>query len=37
MKKRDTFINNSPIKIYINKIENIIMFRIKKGSQTFNY
>ena len=31
MKKHDIFTDNPSIRIYVNKIENRIMFRIKKG------
>ena len=31
MKKHDTFTDNPPIRIYVNKIKYMITFRIKKG------
>ena len=31
IKKHETFINNSPIQNYVNKIENRITFKIKLG------
>ena len=31
MKKHETFTNNPPIRMYVNKIENRITFRIKVG------
>ena len=31
MEKRNTFTDNPPIRIYVNKIENRITFKIKTG------
>ena len=31
LKKNETLINNPPVKIYINKIQNRITFKIKTG------
>ena len=31
-KKHETLTDNPPIRIYVNKVENIITFKIKKGT-----